>query len=142
MLEDLDDKDGLLGKGNASQKRALNQGKGIQLDDIVASLKDMQRINFTKETEWLFEKSQMSQRINQLEGMLKAQENINEDLVKRIKMLEFCLREERIKYARLLQNQGGGGQDGKDVDIIGSVLQKANLNATLYEKIAKRRAKA
>jgi hypothetical protein len=89
----------------------------------------------------------MTQRINQLEGMIKAQENINEDLVKRIKMLEFCLREERIKYARLLQTSNGGGggsdgQDGKDVDIIGSVLSKANLNATLYEKIAKRRAKA
>jgi hypothetical protein len=28
------------------------------------------------------------------------------------------------------------------VDIIGSVLSKANLNATLYDKIAKRRAKA
>ena len=57
-------------------------------------------------------------------------------------MLEFCLREERIKYARLLQNQGVVSKDGKDVDIIGSVLQNANLNATLYEKIAKRRAKA
>ena len=48
----------------------------------------------------------------------------------------------RIKYARLLQNQGVVSKDGKDVDIIGSVLQNANLNATLYEKIAKRRAKA
>ena len=101
----------------------------------------MQRANFTKETEWLFEKSQMTQRTVQLEGMLKAQESINEDLVKRIKMLEFCLREERIKYARVLQNQGGA-HEGDKVEIIGSVLQKANLNATLYERVAKRRAKA
>ena len=87
----------------------------------------------------------MTTRINQLEGMLKAQENINEDLVKRIKMLEFCLREERIKYARVMQSQGGdikNGEAGGNVDIIGSVLSKANLNATLYDKIAKRRAKA
>ena len=58
-------------------------------------------------------------------------------------MLEFCLREERIKYARVMQAQGGDVQNGEgSVDIIGSVLSKANLNATLYEKIAKRRAKA
>ena len=103
----------------------------------------MQRSQFTKETEWLFEKSQMTQQITQLEGMLKAHEAINEDLIRRIKMLEFCLREERIKYARVMQAQGGDGKNGEgSVDIIGSVLSKANLNATLYEKIAKRRAKA
>ena len=105
----------------------------------------MQRTQFTKETEWLFEKSQMTQQITQLEGMLKAQESINEDLIRRIKMLEFCLREERIKYARVMQAQGGDGKNGEaggSVDIIGSVLSRANLNATLYDKIAKRRAKA
>ena len=68
--------------------------------------------------------------------MLRAQENINQDLIKRIKMLEFCLREERIKYARVMQNQEG------TEDIVGTALKKANLNATLYERIAKRRAKA
>lgn len=73
----------------------------------------------------------------QLEGMLRGQENINEDLVKRIKMLEFCLREERIKYARLL-NSGEVQQQ----DIVGSALSKANINTNLYERIAKRRAKA
>ena len=63
-------------------------------------------------------------------------------------MLEFCLREERIKYARLMQQKSGdgGGEQTKDgeaaVNIIDSVLEKANLNANLYERIAKRRAKA
>ena len=64
-------------------------------------------------------------------------------------MLEFCLREERIKYARLMQSQqagtgsGGANKDGDaPVNIIDSVLEKANLNANLYERIAKRRAKA
>lgn len=77
--------------------------KQIQLDQIINSLKDMQRSNFTKETEWVFEKSQMTSKISQLESQLQAQTNINEDLIRRIKMLEFCLREERIKYARLMQ---------------------------------------
>ena len=105
----------------------------------------MQRVNFTKETEWLFEKSQMYAKVTQLESQLQAQQNINEDLIRRIKMLEFCLREERIKYARLLQEQNGSSKS-KDPDapinIIDSVLDKANLNANLYERIAKRRAKA
>ena len=59
-------------------------------------------------------------------------------------MLEFCLREERIKYARLMQSQSGvQNKDGDaPVNIIDSVLDKANLNANLYERIAKRRAKA
>ena len=138
-----DDEDRVFRRTNAP-----SGGKVIQLDQIIGSLKDMQRSNFTKETEWLFEKSQMSSKITQLESQLQAQSNINEDLIRRIKMLEFCLREERIKYARLLQSGGGSGGNGQRndgnaaVNIIDSVLDKANLNANLYERIAKRRAKA
>jgi hypothetical protein len=51
-------------------------------------------------------------------------------------MLEFSLRQERVKYAKL----AGGGDPGSD--IIGAALQKASANSNLYEKIAKRRAKA
>ena len=72
---------------------------------------------YSRETEQLFEKYQMQQRINQLESQLKAQENINSDLIKRIKMLEFSLRQERIKYAKLAQ-----GNPNVGTDIIGSVL--------------------
>ena len=63
-------------------------------------------------------------------------------------MLEFCLREERIKYARLIRTSQSQAETNEDkdksepIDIINSVLQKANLNADLYDKIAKRRAKA
>lgn len=97
----------------------------------------MQRSQYTKETEWLFEKSQLQQRVAQLEGMHRGQESINEDLVKRIKMLEFCLREERVKYARLL-NSG----EVQGPDIVGQALAATTVNADLYERIAKRRAKA
>ena len=60
-------------------------------------------------------------------------------------MLEFCLREERIKYVRLLRQTQNGGEEAdanQPVEFINNVLQKANLNADLYDKIAKRRAKA
>ena len=122
----------------ANANPAAGSQAPINFSNIVDFLKDQQRQIYTRETEWLFEKSQMQQRINQVEAQLKAQENINGDLIKRIKMLEFSLRQERIKYAKLAQGNTSMG----NVDIIGSVLQKANLNANLYEKIAKRRAKA
>lgn len=52
----------------------------------------------------------MQNKINMLEAQLKAQEQVNNDLVKRVKMLEFALRQERIKYARVSQ-----GKEGTDV---------------------------
>lgn len=52
-------------------------------------------------------------------------------------MLEFSLRQERVKYANL-----ANGNPAANTVVIGTVLQKANINGNLYEKIAKRRAKA
>ena len=40
-----------------------SSARSVPLDQIVQSLKDMQKQQFTKETEWLFEKHQMTQRI-------------------------------------------------------------------------------
>jgi len=48
-----------------------------------------------------------------VEGQLKAQEGINSDLIKRIKMLEFSLRQERLKYAKVT-----GAAPGVNTDII------------------------
>ena len=47
-----------MASGGGSASRA------IPMDQIVQSLKDMQKQTFTKETEWLFEKHQMTQRIS------------------------------------------------------------------------------
>jgi striatin 1/3/4 len=48
-----------------------------------------------KETEWLIHKGNYETRMSELEGQLKAHENINIDLLKRIKMLEYALTQER-----------------------------------------------
>jgi striatin 1/3/4 len=48
-----------------------------------------------KETEWLVQKGNFESKISELEGQLKAHENINIDLLKRIKMLEYALNQER-----------------------------------------------
>ena len=49
----------------------------------------------TKETELLVMKGNCDTRIAELEGQVKAHENINIDLLKRIKMLEYALNQER-----------------------------------------------
>ena len=61
----------------------------------------------------------MQLRINQLTAQLKAQENINNDLIRRIKMLEFSLRQERIKYAKLAQSHNLDLESIGSTDLIG-----------------------
>jgi striatin 1/3/4 len=48
-----------------------------------------------KETEWLVQRGNYENRIAEVEGQLKAHENINTDLLKRIRMLEYALTQER-----------------------------------------------
>ena len=43
------------------------------------------------------------------QGERKGQENLKNDLVRRIKMLEYALKQERAKYAKL--KYGGDGGD-------------------------------
>jgi len=116
---------------------------------VLDFLQEQIRTSQTKETEWLLEKQQMQTRINSLEGQLSGQENINKDLLRRVKMLEFALRQERIKYAKL-----SGGHHRVSSDVIHSTLSKGNAaeehknqssqlsaSAAVGPQIAKRRAK-
>ena len=48
-----------------------------------------------KETEWYVSKGNYENKIAELEGHVKAHENINIDLLKRIRMLEYALTQER-----------------------------------------------
>jgi hypothetical protein len=50
----------------------MNIGEDISMNRIVDFLKDQQRANYSRETEFIFEKQQMSTRINQLSAQLKA----------------------------------------------------------------------
>ena len=50
-------------------------------------------------------------RIAFLQGERKGQENLKNDLVRRIKMLEYALKQERAKYAKLKY----GGDSGQAI---------------------------
>lgn len=67
--------------------------------------------------EWEVEKAEMAARIALLQGEKKSHENMKHDLVRRIKMLEYCLRMERAKYHKL--------KHGTDPPIQGEDLQKS-----------------
>ncbi|KAL4475422.1 hypothetical protein ABPG72_022057 [Tetrahymena utriculariae] len=87
---------------------------------VLKFLQDQYKEQNFKETEQMLEKQQLQEKISQIEADLKGQENINKDLIKRIKMLEFALRQERIRYTKLLQGQN------ISQDVIKSVMQDEN----------------
>ncbi|KAL5009242.1 hypothetical protein ScPMuIL_014823 [Solemya velum] len=52
-------------------------------------------------SQWEVERAELQARIAFLQGERKGQENLKQDLVRRIKMLEFALKQERSKYHKL-----------------------------------------
>lgn len=64
---------------------------------IMEYLNDTLRKVAIKENEWLIQKNKYENRINEFEAQVKAHENINIDLIRRIKMLEYALSQERSK---------------------------------------------
>merc|ERR1719167_1754044 len=62
-------------------------------------------------SQWEVEKAELQARIAFLQGERKGQENLKNDLVRRIKMLEYALKQERAKYAKLKY----GGDSGQAI---------------------------
>jgi striatin 1/3/4 len=111
---------------------------------VIEFLQDQVKSLHLKQTEYLLEKQQYVSKITKMEGELKAHENINGDLMKRIKMLEFCLRQERIKYARSNTNASkilteSGSKVNFDISPLNNNVNSTNLQAPM---IPRRRAKS
>ena len=58
------------------------------------------RFEFEKQ-QWEIERAEMMTKISFLQGERRGQENLKINLIRRIKMLELALRQERIKYHKL-----------------------------------------
>ncbi|BFZ11957.1 hypothetical protein BsWGS_14995 [Bradybaena similaris] len=54
-----------------------------------------------EKSQWEVERAELQAKIAFLQGERKGQENLKQDLVRRIKMLEFALKQERAKYHKL-----------------------------------------
>ena len=51
--------------------------------------------------QWEVEKAELTTKISFLQGERRGQENLKNNLIRRIKMLEFALKQERVKYHKL-----------------------------------------
>ena len=51
--------------------------------------------------QWMIERAELQAQLTILEGRVMSQFNLKKDLIRRIKMLEYCLRAERSKYHKL-----------------------------------------
>ena len=91
------------------------------VNDIIKNFSNMVRNFAMKETEWQISKENYEKKIAQLEGELKAHENINIDLLKRIRMLEYELAKERKD-----KNSDGNSFSGNNEDLYKD-LQYPNL---------------
>ena len=67
------------------------------VSNIISDFSKLVRNFSMKETSWHIQKEEYEKRISELEGEVKAHENINIDLLKRIRMLEYALSQERQK---------------------------------------------
>ena len=67
------------------------------ISSIITNFSNLVRNFSVKDTEWQIQKEEYEKRISELEGEVKAHENINIDLLKRIRMLEYALTLERQK---------------------------------------------
>ncbi|XP_017772986.1 PREDICTED: striatin-3 isoform X2 [Nicrophorus vespilloides] len=74
-------------------------------------------------SQWEVDKAELQARIAFLQGERKGQENLKNDLVRRIKMLEYALKQERAKFHKLKY-----GVDLQQGDIKPPVLDDPALN--------------
>eukprot|EP00826_Nyctotherus_ovalis_P020613 TRINITY_DN16490_c0_g3_i3.p3 TRINITY_DN16490_c0_g3~~TRINITY_DN16490_c0_g3_i3.p3 ORF type:complete len:182 (+),score=79.80 TRINITY_DN16490_c0_g3_i3:23-547(+) len=89
-----------MASNRAAEIEALKGTKKYTWGGVINFLQDQQHAVSEHDTEWMIEKQELQSKIASLEGELRAQERINRDLLKRVKMLEYALRQERIKYGR------------------------------------------
>ena len=116
----------------------LSEIKNYTWAGVISFLNEQCKTSEIERTQWLVEKKHYIERISQLEGELQASESINKDLMRRVKMLEFSLRQERIKYAKLT-----GGHHRVNSDVISTILSRDNKTVDSTGQILpKRRTRA
>uniref|UniRef100_A0AAX7VYA9 Striatin-3 n=1 Tax=Astatotilapia calliptera TaxID=8154 RepID=A0AAX7VYA9_ASTCA len=87
---------------------------------------------------WEVERAELQARIAFLQGERKGQENLKHDLVRRIKMLEYALKQERAKYHKLKYgtelNQGEMKMPSFESDTKDSEVSAVHANSQLTWK--------
>ncbi|OCF36949.1 hypothetical protein I316_01547 [Kwoniella heveanensis BCC8398] len=83
--------------GDGGSGSVVGQGSEMNLASVLHYLQSEWRRWERDRNEWEIERAEMRARIALLEGQRRSAENLKVDLLRRVKMLEFALRQERTK---------------------------------------------
>ncbi|CAG9532760.1 unnamed protein product [Cercopithifilaria johnstoni] len=82
--------------------------------------------------QWEMERAELQARISFLHGERKGQENLKADLIRRIKMLEYSLKQERAKNYRLTHNGQDKPEDEVSPDEAADAAEQVSLDVDAY----------
>ncbi|KAL3985424.1 WD domain G-beta repeat family protein [Acanthocheilonema viteae] len=82
--------------------------------------------------QWEMERAELQARISFLHGERKGQENLKADLIRRIKMLEYSLKQERAKNYRLTHNGQDKPEDEASPDEATDAAEQVSLDVDAY----------
>uniref|UniRef100_A0A0R3RSY3 WD_REPEATS_REGION domain-containing protein n=1 Tax=Elaeophora elaphi TaxID=1147741 RepID=A0A0R3RSY3_9BILA len=82
--------------------------------------------------QWEMERAELQARISFLHGERKGQENLKADLIRRIKMLEYSLKQERAKNYRLTHNGQDKPEDEVSPDEAADAPEPVSLDVDAY----------
>ncbi|TIC28449.1 WD40 repeat-like protein [Wallemia mellicola] len=85
------------------QQQQQEQQSDLNLANILHYLQSEWRRYDRDRNEWEIERAEMRARLALLEGEKRASDNVKSDLLRRVRMLEYALRQERAKYIALSQ---------------------------------------
>ncbi|KAJ3296021.1 hypothetical protein HK104_002052 [Borealophlyctis nickersoniae] len=106
------------GVGPGAQQLASNQAvnalNGYTLPGVLHFLQCEWRRFERERNEWDIEKADLKARVSFLEGERRGVENLKTDLLRRVKMLEYALRQERTKFLNLQQQLKEGNSSGSE----------------------------
>ncbi|XP_076361668.1 striatin-3-like isoform X6 [Tachypleus tridentatus] len=110
---------GIVGKTNQDE---CNQRPHYSIPGILHFIQHEWGRFETERTQWEVERAELQARIAFLQGERKGQENLKNDLIRRIKMLEYALKQERAKFHKLRY---------------GTELNVADFKGTVYDDLTK-----
>ncbi|XP_064484646.1 striatin-3-like isoform X4 [Ornithodoros turicata] len=92
---------GSLGVGGKMTQEDQNQRPQYSIPGILHFIQHEWARFEMERAQWDVERAELQARIAFLQGERKGQENLKNDLIRRIKMLEFALKQERVKLHKL-----------------------------------------
>ncbi|CAH1985182.1 unnamed protein product [Acanthoscelides obtectus] len=111
--------------GNNKQNEEVNTKSHYSIPGILHFIQHEWARFELERSQWEVDRAELQARIAFLQGERKGQENLKHDLVRRIKMLEFALKQERAKFHKLKY-----GTDLQQGDVKPPVIEESSEQGT------------